>query len=183
MKAGGAAAAEDDRERQALLADLRMILDEAIHTTRSLTFDLGSPRPQPLEPALRELTGRFQSRCGLQVTFEAHGLPASISGETDALLCEAVNELLLNAVKHAGVDCAVVSAKGSPVRVHVSVADEGRGFDPAVLAAGLQPSGGFGLVRLRERLLELGGSLRVESAPSRGTAVHLELPLPQEEPA
>jgi signal transduction histidine kinase len=62
--------------------------------------------------------------------------------------------------------------------VVLRVRDDGAGFDPdAVAAAARCPSeGGLGLPSMRERLEALGGSLRIESAPGRGTTVEARLP-------
>ena len=55
------------------------------------------------------------------------------------------------------------------------VTDDGAGFDPQTVGA---PSfeGGYGLYSIRERLIAVGGSLRIESAPGRGTTVTAVLP-------
>ena len=58
----------------------------------------------------------------------------------------------------------------------MSIEDDGCGFDPDRAA----PAGGshFGLESMRARAQELGGDLRIESAPDRGTLVVLEAPWP-----
>jgi signal transduction histidine kinase len=56
----------------------------------------------------------------------------------------------------------------------VSIADHGCGFDPARPAAA---TGGNGLANMRERLANIGGECRIESAPGRGTTVILRWPL------
>jgi signal transduction histidine kinase len=58
--------------------------------------------------------------------------------------------------------------------VRLSVADDGRGFDPA--GARIQRT--LGLVGMRERLAALGGELRVVSAPGAGTVVTALIPRP-----
>ncbi|HVW83430.1 MAG TPA: ATP-binding protein, partial [Bryobacteraceae bacterium] len=55
--------------------------------------------------------------------------------------------------------------------IHASVQDDGKGFDPA-------QEKGLGMIGMEERLAHLGGSLRVDSEPGRGTIVSFELPLP-----
>jgi two-component system, NarL family, sensor histidine kinase DevS len=54
--------------------------------------------------------------------------------------------------------------------IQVRIHDEGRGFDPAA------ETDGFGLLGMRERVTLAGGTLKVESAPSEGTAVVAVLP-------
>jgi signal transduction histidine kinase len=56
----------------------------------------------------------------------------------------------------------------------VTVADDGCGFDPAARRA--QPTRSLGMVSMRERTESIGGRLRVESAPGKGTRVIVEAP-------
>ena len=60
--------------------------------------------------------------------------------------------------------------------VRLDVLDDGVGFDPALTSAPTA-DGGYGLRGLRERLIELGGGLSVESEPGGGTIVSAQLPL------
>jgi signal transduction histidine kinase len=55
-------------------------------------------------------------------------------------------------------------------RVILEIADNGTGFDPALVAAGL------GLTSMRERAAAVGGVLRISSAPGAGTTVRMEVP-------
>jgi signal transduction histidine kinase len=90
-------------------------------------------------------------------------------------VCGAVREAVTNVGKHAGVDEAVVRAALDPgdAVLRISVVDQGRGFDPAVVVPGT------GLLRsVHGRMAQVGGTVRVDSAPGCGTAVELSVPLP-----
>jgi signal transduction histidine kinase len=56
--------------------------------------------------------------------------------------------------------------------VSISLEDDGQGFD-----ASHRPGYGIGLDGLRERFLDLGGSLDIESAVGRGTRLYGSLPI------
>jgi CheY-like chemotaxis protein len=86
-----------------------------------------------------------------------------------------VQELLFNVVKHAGVARACVVVSRTDGRVTVAVSDEGRGFDFEAVESSGVPAG-FGLLKLRERALVIGGRLDVESAPGRGSRVTVTVP-------
>jgi PAS domain S-box-containing protein len=70
--------------------------------------------------------------------------------------------------------------------LHLTIADEGAGMEPAVLARCCEPlfttkgeqGTGLGLPSVHGCMLEHHGALRIDSAPGRGTCVHLWLPLP-----
>jgi two-component system sensor histidine kinase UhpB len=51
--------------------------------------------------------------------------------------------------------------------------DDGKGFDPSVA----HRSGGFGLQGIQERVQQLGGTLKIESSPLRGTHLSARIPL------
>jgi signal transduction histidine kinase len=61
----------------------------------------------------------------------------------------------------------------TPPTVQLRVADDGRGFEPEARAV---RSRRLGLTSMHERAASLGGSLRIDSAPGRGTSVDLRFP-------
>jgi signal transduction histidine kinase len=61
--------------------------------------------------------------------------------------------------------------------VQLSIVDDGVGFVPDQLTAGLV-SGGYGLQGIAERLTILGGSVTIQSAPGQGTTISTSVPCP-----
>jgi signal transduction histidine kinase len=124
---------------------------------------------------------RDQALRGIQVEVNSsglrrHGSAANIPAAVVAAVGGAVREAVTNVGKHAGVDAAVVRAAldRDGTKLTVSIVDQGRGFDP--LAA--QHGPGTGLARsVRQRVTQIGGTVRVDSAPGSGTAVELRIPL------
>ncbi|MEX0657497.1 MAG: ATP-binding protein, partial [Egibacteraceae bacterium] len=113
---------------------------------------------------------------GVPVTVNAIGaliLPAALVSEVAA----AVGEALRNAARHAGAHRVVVFAEQADGRLALSVRDDGCGFtyDEAELAE----QGKAGMLRsMKGRIVDLGGTMDVETAPGRGTevtfAIHVE---------
>ncbi|MDT5316698.1 MAG: two-component system, NarL family, sensor kinase [Mycobacterium sp.] len=98
-----------------------------------------------------------------------------------AALYRITQEALANAVKHADANRIVVSLRGVGDSIVLGCADDGKGFDatkhrtaPTVDADGGQH---FGVSSIAERCAMIEASLRVESAPGRGTTVLVELPI------
>jgi signal transduction histidine kinase len=58
--------------------------------------------------------------------------------------------------------------------VRLLIRDDGVGFDPGK-ATGLVAQGHFGLINMRERVEMVGGKLRVDSSPGRGTTIAVEM--------
>jgi signal transduction histidine kinase len=98
-----------------------------------------------------------------------------------AALYRITQEALANAVKHSDADRIVVSLRGVGDSIVLGCADDGKGFDAAerLAARAMDPNGAqhFGVSSIAERCAMIEASLRVESAPGRGTTVLVELPI------
>ena len=93
------------------------------------------------------------------------------------ILC-IVRELVVNAVRHGRATTLTVEGSLEGDRLRFSVADDGRGFDPAA-RPGME-QGHFGLEGVMERVKSLDGTARIESAPGKGARVDVDIPLPEE---
>ena len=165
------------------LGEVCEILEDVIGKTRTLTFDLSSPvlHELGLGPALEQLVEHLREEHGIECDLEQHGDPQPLDEQTRGILFRAVRELLFNIVKHARARKATVSIRTQADTVQIAVADDGVGFAVSSGFAGRHSGDGFGLFSIHERLEFIGGSLRVESLPGRGTRVTLVAPLKQPE--
>jgi signal transduction histidine kinase len=118
-----------------------------------------------LEALARETAARNGWQLSLQLA------PADVSDEGRRTLLQIAREALTNIERHAGAGSVAVGLRCEAGRVVLSVADDGRGFEP-----GAHPSGHYGLQGMAERLAELRGELHVESSPGRGSRVTATLP-------
>jgi PAS domain S-box-containing protein len=161
------------------LDHIATLLDRAIQGTRSLTFELSPPVLYELgiEAALESLVERMQQVNGTQIKLIAHGGSKPLTEDIAALCFRAVQELLVNVIKHADARKIEVSTRRDRGRIRITVADDGIGFDPREIISRKGGKGGFGLFSIRERLQHLGGSLKVDSKLGQGTRVTLSAPL------
>jgi signal transduction histidine kinase len=103
-------------------------------------------------------------------------LPAALVEE----LVSAVRQALANVVEHAQATRVAVFADSEEGWVHVSVRDDGRGF--VYDEKQLQAEGKAGMLRsMKGRVEDLGGKMRVETAPGAGTEVQFRIPAKLEE--
>lgn len=165
-----------------LLENAGELVDAAISKSRHLSHELNPPilNQSGVAKALEWLAGRMAEQFGLYVET---GVERDSDVEDETLkifLFRAAQELLFNIVKHAGVESARLELQHSGGWVRIRVSDSGQGFDPALMEAASQKSG-LGLVSLRERASSMGGRLRIESAPGRGSRFELSVPLPDSE--
>ncbi|MCV6979536.1 sensor histidine kinase [Mycolicibacterium pulveris] len=120
-----------------------------------------------LTPAVRELVRQFETRgpYTVQADLEDVGKP-----ESEQLLYRAARELLANVHKHAGAKTVRVGLSRRGDRIVLTVADDGKGFDPDVVEKYVA-DGHIGIGSLLARFDAMGGSMRITSSPGGGTRV------------
>ena len=87
----------------------------------------------------------------------------------------AARELLTNVGKHAGAKSVRVALKRNGDRIRLTIADDGRGFDPAVVGQSVA-DGHIGLGSLLARFDAMGGAMDIESRADGGTVVTVTSP-------
>jgi signal transduction histidine kinase/DNA-binding response OmpR family regulator len=166
-------------QKLAAVEDANEMLRQAIEASRSLMLDLSPPvlHHSGLIGGLRWLASRMQQQYQLTVELNLNSNAEPVAEEIRFLLFECVRELLFNTVKHANVQQAKVSlAKLKNNRLRLIVSDKGNGFDPSLLEHRRPEELTFGLFGIQERLAHLGGRMKIESAPGKGTAITLNAP-------
>ena len=137
------------------------------HRLHSSTLDhLG------LVPAVQKLVDEFSARHGVSIDF-AHGpLPAPLPSDVALCLFRVTEESLANIAKHSQARSARVQVHGAADGIHLFVEDDGIGFDVTHRAS----KAALGFVSMQERLRLLRGTIRVDSARSRGTRIDAWIP-------
>jgi len=161
------------RER---LKDVRNHLDDAYQQLRHLSLEL---RPTILDDlglvrAIEFLSEGVAHRSRLQIAVKASNgvrLPAPM----ETALYRVIQEALNNISKHAQATSVDIQLRASARRVRCSVVDDGVGFLPGE-ALTHSCGRGLGLLGMREKLQPLGGVLKIESAPGRGTKLFITVP-------
>jgi len=155
------------------------LLDEMDEAIRTLTFELSPPvlHELGLGPGLEWLAEQLHAQHGLHIEVSDDGQPKPLDDDIRTLIFRAVRELLMNVVKHADAGTVHVSLSREGNDIHAAVADDGAGFEPRPDSSPRDASGGFGLFSVRERMGSIGGDLRIDSTPGRGTRALLVAPL------
>jgi PAS domain S-box-containing protein len=178
MHADLVAATEDRKCREDQCQRLHKLLNEAITASRSLTFELSPPALQSegLVPALQWLAKWVNEKHQFHVDFTTAGEAEIMDPTQRLILFQCARELVLNAIKHSGTRTAQIRLwhEADHREACLEVADQGKGFSPALLHRH-GPSFGFGGICRRLELI--GGSADVESAPGRGARVTLCVPI------
>lgn len=163
-----------DKPADPELENVSRILEESIAKSRRLTHELSPPVMYhgSLSSALEWLSDHMKDHFGLDVHLETENMPEFNNGPVKVFVFRAVQELLFNIVKHAGVRNAEVLLSGKNSHLYVTVSDQGKGFGIQELDH-TKVQKGFGLISIRERARYIGGDLRIESEPGRGSRFHL----------
>jgi CheY-like chemotaxis protein len=154
------------------------LLMESINKSRNLSHELSPPVLQHsgLIGALRWLVEKMHAQFGLCVKLNTDAANDLNNEPFKTLIFRAVQELLFNIVKHAGVKKAGVDIAHAQNALTISVSDQGRGFDPCALEQWSTKTG-IGIIRIRERANRLGGRLTIDSGPGKGSRFTLLIPL------
>ncbi len=139
--------------------------------TRRFIRELAPPAliEQGMGAALRRLADGQWVSAGLEVRVrvaDALALPMHIQ----TALLRIAQGAMANVLQHADARTATISIERDSERVRLTVADDGRGFDAAAVAASTASgtSDSFGLTATRERVDQLGGVLTITSTPDGG---------------
>jgi len=152
-------------------------INATIETIRHLCADLRPPALDHLglAAALRSYAQDFQARTNLAVELQLDDT-AHLSEEIALALFRVMQEALTNAWRHARAQRVRVTLQSSRDAVELSVHDDGCGFQVPERIGALVEQGHFGLMSMRERVELVGGTLRLDSQPGRGTRVEARVP-------
>ncbi len=127
-----------------------------------------------LAQAIHALVDRDYAPKGFTFRVHVTGAPRRLDPILETALFRVAQEALTNIARHARVREGNVEIAYETGRVVLRASDRGRGFDPA---ENFHPPRGWGLAGMKERVESLGGSLHIESAPSKGTIIEAAIPL------
>jgi signal transduction histidine kinase len=152
-----------------------------LQETRRFIRELTPPAldTQTLPGALARLAASVEqtsagSGTPMKVSVHVTGDAVQLSMPLETTLLRIAQGSLANVAQHAGAGRAEVTLSYMSDEVTLDIVDDGRGFTvPEPSATG---SASFGLVAIRQRVGQLGGSFVLESAPGQGTAVAVTFP-------
>lgn len=127
-----------------------------------------------LDTALKEYCEEMDRSGVLHVNYQLVGMyQADIPQTTSITIYRIVQELLNNVIKHANAKNVLVQLHQSAQEklLAVTVEDDGNGFDTELL----KQSAGMGWLNIRNRVEFLKGRIDLQSAPSKGTSVMIEI--------
>jgi signal transduction histidine kinase len=154
-------------------------LRRAIAGLRGAIHDLRHEEERPFVEAVEslvELNRQAVPERGTELVIE-EGFPRELPGEVGVELTRVLQEALTNVRRHSGARNVVVELRMEGGEILARVIDNGRGFDPASVRAGV------GLSAMCERVEAVGGKIEISSRPGEGTGVTVRVLLGGDTPA
>jgi PAS domain S-box-containing protein len=154
-------------------------LSKAIQFTRNAIFNLSPPQLSEigLYAAIHDwMKEQIEIKYGINTLMTGDNKKFHLEENTRLLLFRSIRELLMNVVKHARAKHLNVNISTQKGILEVRIQDDGIGFDSKSDLTRLK-SKGYGLFSIQERMADLGGYMKIESNPGKGTEIKLVLPL------
>jgi PAS domain S-box-containing protein len=128
----------------------------------------GSTFPMALRTMVLTLTADHPIPCTLTID---ESLANTFSTEQALHLLNVVREALSNSLRHSGATKTTVSLKSLSRSIRLTIADNGRGFNPASMHGA-----GHGLTNMEARARKVGGRFAIRSVPQHGTRITIDVP-------
>ncbi len=166
----------DSKRLESRLTEMSDSSLQALKEMRLLLYELRQSIPEEMnfQAAIRKRMENVEHHAGIETELladETIKIPLKIQEQLYLIANEALN----NSLKHSRASKITVNLQRTQNRVVFEVADNGIGFDMHNLQAA-----GMGLSTMRERVKELGGTLRISSELNNGTAVLIEIILTED---
>jgi signal transduction histidine kinase len=153
---------------ETMLANVHRLINDL---RPSLLDDLG------LAPAILWYGEQRLKPVGIALDFRCDRMEARLRPALETALFRITQEALTNVVRHAHATRVEVTLDVNGHAVHLTVEDNGSGFEVAAAGAGRGDGRGLGLRGIRERATTMGGDVQIRSAPGEGTTIEVEIPL------
>ncbi len=145
-------------------------LDESISEMRRVAHNM---MPEALmrlglQQALQDYCDGLSASQPFTINTEFYGLEKRMEASTEVVVYRIVQELLNNAVKHSGATVILAQVMRQENNLTITVEDNGKSFDTEAVLQGA------GLKNIRSRVDYLKGQLDIQSAPGKGTSVHID---------
>ena len=156
------------------LASMKRLIAQLFQLVRDVATALRPPiLDAGIASAIEWQARRFEARTQIPCLVEVpENSPQLVDAKAIGLF-RILQEALTNVMRHAEAHTVQLRLLREGDELCLSVSDDGRGFDVATVGRGSS----FGLVGMRERVLMMGGTLDIDSAPGEGTTLSVRIPL------
>jgi len=156
------------RRAQALCVRILDELQRLVHELRpAMLDDLG------LVPAIESLVENTLEPAGVTTIFKTSGAKRRLPAQLETTLFRIMQEAISNIAKHAKAKKANIEVRFIKDFIKVIISDNGKGFDVSKAMDFTVGTHGYGLLNMRERILDLGGTFNVKPNGKKGTVIEI----------
>ncbi|MGD9106346.1 MAG: PAS domain S-box protein [Desulfobacterales bacterium] len=174
----------DDRSsvsvnRKQKFLELSEILKRSIATVRDIAYDLHPPGLDQLGlvRTIYQYCEEFAEKNRIKINFFAAGMDdLSLPFDTEINLYRLIQEALWNTKKHADAASVILKMVASFPYIILRIEDDGKGFDINDRMASAVKEKRMGLRSMEERVGLLNGKMKIQSRPTEGTKIFIEVP-------
>jgi two-component system, NarL family, sensor kinase len=165
-----------DTDVQEKIATTKELVSKAIVDLRDLSRSLNTDyvADMGLQRAMEYELSLISKSSAIQTKMQTEGEPFRMDKQKELILFRMVQELLNNALKHAGAQLITAVMKFSPTGLVLTITDDGKGFDPDAAATPTTGSG-LGLRNMQNRAKLIGADFSISSAPGNGSTAQISL--------
>jgi signal transduction histidine kinase/ligand-binding sensor domain-containing protein len=159
------------------LDQARMLVRSSLAEARRSIWELRSQSAEmeDLAARLAKMANQMGAGAPGKIALEVRGTYRPVGARLEDELLRIAQEAVTNALRHAEASNINIQLAFDPKLLHMTVADNGRGFTPGAGTTGI--NGHFGLQGMRERAERIGARFAVETAPGQGTRISIEAPI------
>jgi two-component system NarL family sensor kinase len=153
---------------------IKLLVDESCKEVRMVSHNMmpNALLKNGLANAVRDFVDKIDNRV-LKVDLYSEGLNERIDSNTETVLYRVIQECVNNVIKHSGANHLDISLIKEHNAIHVTIEDNGNGFD----ATQKDNFEGMGLKNILTRIQFLKGEVDFDSRPGSGTLVAIHVPL------
>jgi signal transduction histidine kinase len=174
---------EGSTEEQQLLLEktksMSELIDMAIETVKRISAELRPPVLDDLgiAVALEWQAEEFNKRTQIKCEFTSKPQDIVLEPDHSTAIFRIFQEALTNVARHSNASRVKAVLTKETDKIVLTIKDNGKGIEKKQIA---DPKA-FGIIGMRERARFLGGELRVNSAPGKGTSITVSIPLTKQE--
>jgi len=163
---------EQERKK---LNNIEGLINNAITESRSVSHNLMPPALADLgyTYAIENLLNAIELSSETKFSFQSNESSIEVAKEIQFALFRITQEAINNIIKYAAAPEATIQYLVFEDLISLSIEDDGKGFDLNIV----DKNHNFGLNSMRNRAASIGAEITIDSAPDKGTGIHISLPL------
>lgn len=171
-----------DPERAAKM--LQTMREQSLEVVNSLHQLISGLRPAALEELglIAALQMHIDRMGDSGIELHLVGIPRRLDESRELTLFRVAQEALTNVTRHSGATRVELTLTYRDQEVSLAVVDNGQGFQFPEEPGNFAFKGHYGLLGIQERVISLGGSFHVETAPGQGTRLKVRIPVGTAQP-